>query len=569
MSILPKRWNIAPLAPMEFVQQCQGLSPRLAQALYNRGLTDSQEALRFLYANNLEVNPFVMKDMSKAVSRIRQAIKQQEQVVVYGDFDADGVTSTTLLVQVLRSLGATVQPYIPHRVDEGYGLNSPALESLREHGADLVITVDCGIRSVQEVEHASKIGLDIVITDHHSIGPEIPNAIAVVNPQQVDCKGESALAGVGVAYMLAVALLRVEKAQNHAAPLDEDVLLDLVAIGTVADIMPLNVTLNRMLVRRGLQMLNRAKRVGLRTLYEVAGLKPGDLQATSIGFGIGPRINAAGRLESAMTAYQLLMEQDPIKARELAQELQNLNIRRRALTDESQALIEERLTAIPKDELTLIFDGDESLPSGIVGLVAGKLVQEYYRPAVILEYGDNESRASCRSIPEFHVTDALDSCADLLVRHGGHAMAAGFTVRNENIPALRDHLLAKAQHVFDGLELSPTLDIDAELEMHELTEGLVQDMALLEPTGHKNPTPTFVTKQMKILDARKVGSDGNHLKLKLGKDRRSVDAIAFRFGDLYEDLTEYVDVAYNLEMNEWNNRRSLQLMVQDIHLNPI
>lgn len=305
---IPKRWVIAPAAPTELLQRYRGVSPLLAQLLYNRGLADPETAYRFLYTKDLSHNPFQLQDMHKLVGRVRQAIKNHELIIVYGDFDADGVTSTTLMMQALRALGAQVKPYIPHRIDEGYGLNSPALEKLAQAGAKLVITVDCGIRSVQEVEDGKRAGLDIIVTDHHSLGTDLPNAYAVINPKR-EGYPEDMLAGVGVAYKVAEALLSAERQNGRKGsrpPLELDHLIDLVAIGTVADLMPLNRVENRALVRRGLEALNQARRPGIRALLEVTGLKPGDISAMSIGFALGPRINAAGRLEDAMQAYRLL-----------------------------------------------------------------------------------------------------------------------------------------------------------------------------------------------------------------------------------------------------------------------
>jgi single-stranded-DNA-specific exonuclease len=406
VSTLSKRWVIATPVPPEVLNRYPNMGNVLAQVLYNRGFTDEFEAEDFLNANMELFNPFQMKGINQAVARIRQAIKAHEQIIVYGDFDADGVTSTTLLVQTLTALGAVVKPYIPHRVDEGYGLNSEALLRLAREGVKLVITVDCGIRSVDEVEDGNAAGLDLIVTDHHTIGPEIPKALAVINPKQEDCKyPEDMLAGVGVAFKLADALLRVAK-QNHQTPnLEIEDLLDLVAIGTVADLAPMNRAENRVLVRRGLEVINRAKRPGVQALLEVSGVKPGTVTAMSIGFSLGPRINAAGRLESAMIAYHLLSAEDYSTALRLAEQLQKLNIERQDLTRSAQAEVREWLEE-QRSETPLIFASGD-FKAGIVGLVAGRLTEEYSRPTVIMEAGKTESRASCRSIPQFDITHAL------------------------------------------------------------------------------------------------------------------------------------------------------------------
>jgi single-stranded-DNA-specific exonuclease len=563
---LQKRWLVAPAAPPDLLKRYRGMSPFMAQTLYNRGFTEAEAAYRFLYAKDCAHSPFDLTDMQKAIGRIRMALRSKERVVIYGDFDADGVTSTTLMVQALRALGGNVTPYIPHRIDEGYGLNSPALVKMAKDGVKLVITVDCGIRSVQEVEDGKAAGLDIIITDHHSLGADIPNAYAVINPKREGKYPEDMLAGVGVAYKVIEALLRAEKAnggKNRQPALDLDSLVDLVAIGTVADLMPLNREENRALVRRGLEALNRSQRPGIRALLDVSGIKLGSVTAMSIGFGIGPRINAAGRLEDAMQAYKLLSAPNDDEARQWAEKLNALNVKRQDITRAAQDKIREKLektTGLP-----LIFTGDSSFEPGIVGLVAGKLVEEYYLPTVVMEEGETESRASCRSIPQFDITHALDQCADLLVRHGGHTLAAGFTVLNENIPALKDRLMGIAQDALRGQTLSPTLDIDMRLDVHQLHEGLVQEFDMLEPTGHGNPRPVFMVEKARIIEARTVGKDERHLKLKIARaGQPPLDAIGFGLGEWARYEGDALDLACGLEMNEWNGKQSLQLKLQDV-----
>lgn len=576
--MMTKQWLLAEPAPVAHLRRYQGLDPIVAQVLINRGFDDPRAADRFLYSNEMPFDPFELADMQKAAERIRQAIQEREKIVVYGDFDADGVTSTALLVTALYKLGADVSPYIPHRVDEGYGLNSAALRQLARDGVRLVVTVDCGIRSVQEVEDGKAAGLDIVVTDHHSLGPEIPDAYAVVNPKR-DPDNPWMLAGVGVAYSLAYALYRMAQADKRRAngrrrrrtrqrpefnPRD---VLDLVAIGTVADLMPLNRIENRVLVRRGLQMIQRAQRPGVKALMDVAGINPNQADAQSIGFGLGPRINAAGRLDSAMIAYSLLIARDVDRARELADQLQELNLKRQEITRDAQARIRDRLAeeADSLDEIPLIFAADASFEPGIVGLVAGRLTEEYFRPAVVMEQGEGESRASCRSIPQFDITGALDQCADLLVRHGGHALAAGFTVANENVAALRSRLFELAAERLTGQELAPTLHIDAEVDVHQLSEALVRELALLEPTGHEHPAPVFMTRNVHVAEHRTVGREGKHLKLKISRaSLPPLDCIGFNLGHWAEQMPTRIDMAFYLEINEWQGRRSLQANLRDI-----
>jgi single-stranded-DNA-specific exonuclease len=568
VAIKSKRWEISPVLPdaaKRAFAEIPDVHPVIAQLLYNRGFTDPQLALAFLRGTVQFGDPFKLEGMAKAVSRLRDAIKRKESIVVYGDFDADGVTSTTLLVTALKALGANVRPYIPHRVDEGYGLNNNALIKLAKQGAQVVVTVDCGIRSVAEVEVGQQAGLTMIVTDHHSVGPEVPHAWSVINPKQVNCKyPEKMLAGVGVTYKLVEALWKATAANSRQdLPFPVTDLLDLVAIGTVADLVPLDSPENRRLVIEGLKVLQRANRLGLRSLMEVAGLTPAQLTSTSIGFAIAPRINAAGRLESAMTAYQLLSTDDHIEAATHAQKLQELNETRQKLTRDMQEYA-RTIAGVEAGDVPLIFAADANFKQGIVGLVAGRLTEEFYRPSIVVQRGEEESHGSCRSILEFNITEALDQCADLLIRHGGHAQAAGFAIHNDNLPEFRTRMQEIAADKLAGQDLRPHLTIDAVVPLHHLNMRLHDSLTNLEPCGHGHPAPTLATKKLRVVDCRTVGKDGAHLKLRLTDGSLEQDAIAFRFGEMIRDLPPVVDVAYSLEVNEWNGNRTLQLNVTDI-----
>ncbi len=562
---LTRRWRIAPVIPPSVQRSLREYHPVVAQVLYNRGIVDAAAARQFLADETLDVNPFILAGMNRAVARIRQAIREQEPIAVYGDFDTDGVTATALLVQTLRALGGIVEPYIPHRVEEGYGLNTTALSMLAQDGFRLVITVDCGIRDNEAVADSISLGLDMIVTDHHSVGPELPPALAVIDPKREDCPfPEKMLAGVGVAYFLADALLRAAKAAGEPVTLDAEDMLDLVAIGTVADLVPLDRPLNRALVRRGLKVLNMARRPGLYALIDAAGLRPGQVTSTSIGFALGPRLNAAGRLESASQACELLLTNDVVEAVTLAKDLNDLNMRRQDETRLAQIKVRELALTELEGDLPLIFAADRSFPSGLVGLVAGRLAEEFYRPAVVIEVGEEECRGSCRSIPEFDIVRALDACADLLIRHGGHSQAAGFSIRRENLFDLKDRLFHLAEEQLRGQELRPALMIDAEVPLEQITLELARALEQLEPFGHRNPQPLLMTTGVQVLDSRRVGKDGAHLKLTLGEMGFRVDAIAFRIGEQMDTLPRRVDVAYHLEVNEWNGRLKPQVNVRDI-----
>ena len=560
-----KRWRIAPPAPASYRSRLSDLHPLVAQVLYNRGLTDPEEARSFLKGPFDLDNPFRLRGMDRAVAHIREAVRAGVPIVVYGDFDADGITATALLVLTLRSLGGETYPYIPHRVEEGYGLNRSALTELARKGARLVITVDCGIRSPEEVAYARRLGMDVIITDHHTLGSRVPEALAVLNPRRPDCPYPyEHLTGVGLAYKLAQALLRANRQVPlpGSAPLEEEELLDLVALGTVADLAPLTGE-NRALVIRGLERLNTAPRPGLDALMRLAGVHQGRVSATTIGYVLAPRLNAAGRIAHAKLAYQLLTVQYPGEAEHLARQLDELNRQRQQLT--AEALDKARAAVIAEGvDRPLLFVADPSFPPGVVGLVASRLAEEFYRPAIVVEQGTEESRGSARSIPEFHITQALDDCADLLLRYGGHRAAAGFTVRTEDLPALKARLTALAEEALEGIDLTPTLEIDADVPLREMNGQIWHALQDLRPFGEGNPEPLFVSRRVRVRHQRAVGSDGAHLKLLLSDGNTVWDGIAFRQGDWADHLPDYVDIAYHLQINEWGGEKRLQLNIQDI-----
>ncbi len=560
------KWQIAPPAPANHLARFPQLSPLVVQLLYNRGITASQDVHDFLAGARPEDNPFRLKGMNQAVTRLRQAIRRGELVAVYGDFDADGVTATALLVEALAALGARVKPYIPHRVGEGYGLNTEALRQLASQDVKVVVTVDCGIRSTKEVNYGRKLGLDLVVTDHHSVGEEVPPALAVINPKQSDCPYHfKDLAGVGVAFKLAQALLRANSRVPVAkgeVSVDEEDLLDLTALGTVADLAPL-LGENRSLVKRGLERLNDPQRLGVRAMIAQAGLKLGQIDATTIGFILGPRLNAAGRIDDAATSYDLLTCRSPDEAANLAQELEELNRHRQRLTAGTLDRAKEQVLAADESQKLLFASGEDFL-SGVVGLVASRLTDEFYRPSVVVELGPEESRGSARSIPEFNITAALDQCSGLLVKYGGHAAAAGFTVANDNLDALQDRLKGLAAEQLEGVELTPTLLIDAEVELSEMDWATQALLTQLEPCGYANPAPLLLSRRAIVRDARAVGTDGSHLKLTLSDGRGAWDAIAFRQGRWAGQLPRCIDIVYSLEVNEWNGRKRLQLNVKDL-----
>ena len=557
-----RRWQIAPALPAEANIALVEYPYPIRQILYNRGCLDADSAERYLRAQPVMYDPFQMIGMEDAVARILSAISMGEEIVVYGDYDVDGVTATALLVQVLQQMGGKARAYIPNRFDEGYGLNNEALDVLAQEQVRLVITVDCGIRSPVEAEHARSCGMDMIITDHHHPKDEIPNTWAVICPRQEgDPYPDKNLAGVGLAFKLAQALLLRHPVEGVSA---ED-WLDLVALGTVADLVPL-VDENRGLVRAGLRILRMGRRQGVLSLAQAAGLNPERLTAGDISFGLAPRLNAAGRLESALAAFAMLMSTDPMEAGPLAQKLDDQNRQRQKITQEIQQAAE--LMAAEEVSPHLIFAVHPEFNSGVVGLAASRLVEAYYRPAIVGQIGEETTRASCRSIPIFHITKALDECADLLVRHGGHAMAAGFTVSNHQLEELRVRLQAIAERELADQELVPSLRADIELPLSEIRPSLLPYLDQLQPTGTNNPEAVFVARNLWVTNSRTVGAEKKHLKLTVTDGSITYDAIAFRQGHWQDQMPESVDLMFTFEKNNFQGREYLQLNVKDIQPSP-
>lgn len=557
-----KRWDVLPRAPESHLAQFSNLPRLVVQILYNRGFTQPQEIADFLAHRCADDNPLALKGMAEAVARLQRAITRQEAIAVYGDYDVDGVTATTVMMQTLTALGAKVEAYIPNRFDEGYGLNNEALAELAARGVKVVLTVDCGIRSVQEVAYGNRLGLDLIITDHHHMGEEVPPALTAINPKQTGCDYPfKELAGVGLAYKLVQALL------DHLTHngLQASDYLDLVALGTIADLAPLYGE-NRKLAQAGLQRLNRSLRPGLTALMSKVGTKA-VISAGTVGFVIGPRLNAAGRLDSALAAYNLLMASTEFEAIHLAEQLDLQNRERQKRTLQT---VEAARQTILADDISspLYFIHHPDFSQGVVGLAASRLTEEFYRPVLVAEAGPEVTKGSARSIPEFHITEALDQCADLLVRYGGHAAAAGFTLKNENVSAFQERLLAVARRSLEVPYLKPILTVDAEINLRGVNSGLVESINALQPFGYGNPTPCFLTRNLTIKSVKAIGQDGHHLRLVLHDGKQVWNAIGFRQGERASSLRlgQLVDVVYTLEFNEWNGERQMQLELRDLRL---
>jgi len=564
-----QRWHLRRKIPDGYRSPLRELDAVAAKVLYARKFDTTEGIRAFLEARADAHDPLGLADMGAAVERLLRALREGERIVVYGDYDADGVSATALLSSALRDLGAQVRAYIPDRFEESYGLNTPALMRLRDEGAQLVVTVDCGVRSFREVADARAVGLDMIVTDHHSVPRELPPAVAVINPKREDSVYPFRdLAGVGVAYRLMQAL-----ADASGAALDPSSYLDLVALGTVADIVPL-VEDNRALAIAGLERMRTAPRPGLRALFEKSGVRPGLADGETIAFRLGPRINAAGRLDHAGLAYRLLTAETLDEAQPLAAQLNGLNAERQRLLEEQ---FQQACSLLPAEPDKLLLVDDPAFHEGIVGLVASRLTETFYRPSLVMRRGDGEAsgvagltRGSARSIEGFHVTKALEACDDLLLRYGGHARAAGFTLANDNLPAFYERLRAYAQDHLDETTLRPKYMVDAIVTLSEITARTVEDLARLAPFGEGNPDPALATLGLEILELRAIGQEGKHLRLRLREPGgRPISAVAFRMGRLaaHYKVGQQVDIIHRPTLNEWNGERVLELLVSAIRPN--
>ncbi len=539
-----------------------GISRVVAQILINRGVTTLEEAWAFLAGESGFLHdPFLLRDMAKAVERIQLAISREEKIRVFGDYDADGITSTVIMLRVLKSLGAEADYYIPERLTEGYGMNPAAVQQAAEDGVNLIITVDSGISSGDEVELAGNLGMDVIVTDHHEPPEQIPRALAVINPKQRDCPYPfKDLAGAGVAFKLGQALL---KENENGFPVE---LGELVCLGTVADIVPLKGE-NRVLVKKGLNSLAGTASVGLRALLDLSGISRGEIDSRQVAFQMVPRINAAGRLGDPAAAVKLLLSEDGAEASALAAELGALNEERQAI---ETAIYREALRMIeaggadPDRDKVIVLAG-EGWHLGVIGIVAARLVRDFYRPVVLLSISGNTARGSARSIPAFNIFEAFKRNEQYLDKYGGHQQAAGLTLAADNLAPLRAGLNRYADEVLDEEELRPEVFIDSEVALAALDEDLYRQLRLLAPHGQGNPGPLLACRQAAVTDFRPVGANGAHLKMRVRDSRVVFEAIGFDLGGYHPILAQNhgFDLVFALEKNEWNGRTALQLKIKD------
>jgi len=582
------RWQLGEGTGRDAVQQgarlasVLGIPAPVGRVLWARGYREPAQAERFLEPR-LEYlpNPFELKGIEAAVSRLQRALAQGERVCVYGDYDVDGVTSTALLVSVLRKLGGNVEFYVPHRLVEGYGLNVRALEKLAARGTRLVVSADCGVTAVAEIDAAARLGLDVVVIDHHTASQDLPRALAILNPHQPGCTFPGReLAAVGVAFHLLLALRKRLREAGWFASRPEPNLrevLDLVALGTIADVVPLTGP-NRVLVHFGLQELARGARIGVLALKSVAQLA-GEVTAGDVGFKLGPRINAAGRLDDASVGVRLLLSEDPREARALAEQLDRANAERQDLQVRiaSEAIAHAEKLGPPEARRTLVVSSS-GWHVGVVGIVAARLVERFHRPALVLAEEGGVAKGSGRSVEGFHLYDALARCAHHLTKFGGHKHAAGVTLDTGRISEFAEALEAEGREALDPAQLSARLRIDAELHPREVRMELASQLRRLAPFGAGNPEPVFFCRDLAAHEVRllpdKKGTGPGHLKLRLGEvatrvsegESIALEAIGFNLGGTVPAVGTRLDAAFQLAVDTWNGSERLQLKVKDLRM---
>jgi len=563
---VPKKWQVSEAAEKTLLPRgSASLLPLVLRIVSQRGISTHEALAAFLAPSFAALpDPFAMRGIDAAVERLVQAHGSGEIVCIYGDYDVDGISATALLVSFLQTCGFACRYFIPNRFDDGYGINGEAIRQIADQGVSLLVSVDCGITAIEEARLCRALGLDLIITDHHQPKAELPEACAVINPLQPGCTYPfKSLAGVGVAFNLLVALRKTLREQGHFQDAPEPDLrdwLDLVALGTIADVVPL-VDLNRLYASFGLRQLSQPTRLGIQALKQVAGVD-GTVSCGQVGFRLAPRLNAAGRLESAVPGVELLLGTDPSACRRIAEELDRANAERqqveRQIFDEAVALVESGGGVAGRFSIVLT---SPTWHQGVVGIVASRLVERYHRPTILIALGeDGTGKGSGRSITGFHLLEAIMACASNLERFGGHRYAAGVSLKADRIEPFAADFEEAASRCLTEADLLPRLTIDAEATPVEVTLELAQELKRLEPFGMGNPEPVMMLRGMHVMDRRVVG--GDHLRLRLARDGHYFNAIAFRMA--LRDIPPVVDVAFYPELNEWNGSTTLQLRVKDL-----
>ncbi|MBC8284476.1 MAG: single-stranded-DNA-specific exonuclease RecJ [Nitrospinae bacterium] len=573
LSLLKKKWCLAE----ESQEKSSALAKELnipvtvAVLLINRGIDNAEEANLYLKSDlSLLHDPFLMAGMDKAVERVIHAIEHKESITVFCDYDVDGVTSAAFLTHFFRDLHCPVTAYLPERQAEGYGLNSDAVRKIREQGASLMITADCGITGVKEVALANELGLDVIVTDHHQVGKEgLPQAVAVLNPHQAECDYPFRfLSGVGLAFKLAIGI----RNGLHSSGTKKENLpnlkrhLDLFALGTIADVAPLTGE-NHILTRHGLDVLSTSAKPGLVALKEVAGIV-GNVDARSVGFGLGPRLNAAGRLGKADNGLHLLTATDLPAAKVLARDLEKTNQERKEIQEETfleaESLIRNELDI--ENERVIVL-ASEIFHPGVIGIAASKIVDKYHRPTVLIALEDGVGKGSGRSIPKFNLFKSFTECSSHLIQFGGHAYAAGLSIDEEKVDAFRNAMNAVGHQYLKEEDLIPEVRIDTTLDLSQINFTLYKNISLLEPFGAENPVPSFQSKNIQIKELKYIGKEKNHVRFRAVQKSGKIEVVAFNFASVLESVdtsTEVFDIAYELHLNSWNGREKLEIKLIDI-----
>lgn len=540
------------------------ISPEISQILNNRGIDNEKDAEIFMNPS-LEYlrDPFLMKDMKKATDRIKKAIENNERIYIYGDYDVDGVSSTSILYLYFKSIDFSVKYYIPNRLEEGYGVNEDAIRKIYDDGCDLIITVDCGITSVNEVEIAKELGIDVIITDHHECQSEIPDAFAIVNPKQKDCHYPfDMLCGCGVAFKMIQALTDEEEFKKSMFDY-----LEIVTLATICDIVPL-VDENRIIVKNGLKLMKEGKNIGLRELIKVCGIETQKIGSSHIGYSVGPRINASGRLGYSYLGVQLFTTDIQEEAKEIANILEAKNIERQMIESKMYKEAEDIISSDEryKDDKVLVI-AKEGWQHGIIGIVASKLTEKYYKPTILLTIEDNEATGSARSIKGFSIFDALVSCKDLMNKFGGHEQAAGLSLDAKNILELRERVNEIADYNLTKKDLIENVKVEYELSEYSVSLSLVDDLHKLEPFGLSNPSPRFIMRDLLLTNVYKMGKNKQHLKIIVEKEK-SYECVGFNMAYMADDFQvgDKVDVLFQVDENNFNNERKVQFLMKDIRL---
>lgn len=562
-----KRWIIKNNNVKDSVDPAfPGIDNIIYRILLNRGIKDEESIKKFLYPELKDLyDPFLLHDMKDGVELIKRSVDLGKKIVIYGDYDADGITSTSILYICLKNIGANIECYIPNRMDEGYGLNFEAIDEIISNGAELIVTVDCGISSIKEVEYCKSKGVSIIITDHHECGPVIPSTI-VINPKRWDSKYPfKGLAGVGVTFKLIQGLSRAFDG------IDPYEYLDLTAIGTVADVVPI-LDENRIIVKYGIETIKKTKNYGLRALIDICGIDKERISTGQISFGIVPRVNAVGRISDASLGVKLFISEDVNNAKLIAQTLVDENKKRQEVEEniltEAENMVNSKYN--PDRDYVIVLES-ENWHLGVIGIVASRIVEKYYRPVFLLSRDGEVYRGSGRSIYGFNLFEALSECKDLLVKYGGHEMAAGLSVDPEKLECFNERINKIAKEKLRKKYLIPALNVDFEIKGEDIDSHLVDSINMLEPFGVGNPSPLFLYKSMEALELRTVGVSDKHLKMKLKDGCEIFDAIGFNMGYNINGYTREssIDVVCGIERNVWNGRENIQLLVKDMRKSPL